>query len=139
MKNICHILFILYISLCCYACTTSKLILIPPDENTSFEGSVQRSVGEANVSLVMPTGENVNGTLIWIKPDQGPVVGVATIDGKTATAMGGNIGGNAMYIGTLIGDKGTKLKMELICNAFTVKCTGVAVSNDGRTYNVILK
>ena len=89
--------------------------------------------------FIMPTGENVKGTLIWVELDKSPVVGVANIDRKTATVMGGNVGGNAMYIGTLVGDKGTKLKMELICNSFTVKCTGVAVSNDGKTYNVILK
>ena len=138
MKKSYYTLFIFYILLLCSACT-SKIILIPPDENGPIEGSVQRSVGEASVSIIMPTGENVKGTLIWVELDKSPVVGAANIDGKTATAMGGNVGGNAMYIGTLVGDKGTKLKMELICNSFTIKCTGVAVSNDGKTYNVILK
>lgn len=139
MKKICHILVIFFILLSCFACATSKLILIPPDEKEPIEGLVKRSVGEANVTLIMPTGENVKGTLIWIKPGQGPIVGVANIDGTTATAMAGNVGGNAMYVGTLMGDRGTKMKMELLCNAFTIKCTGVAICNDGRIYNVILK
>jgi hypothetical protein len=138
MKKIDYTLFIFFIFLFCSACT-SKVILIPPDENSPIVGSVQRSVGEASVSIIMPTGENLEGTLIWVEQGKGPVVGIANIDGKTATVMGSNVGGNAMYIGTLVGDKGTKLKMELICNSFTVKCTGVAVSNDGKTYNVILK
>ena len=138
MKIICYILVIFFIFISCFACT-SELVMISPDENEPIVGSVQRSVGEANVTLILPTGENVKGTLIWIESGQGPVVGVANIDGKTATVMAQNVGGNAMYIGTLIGDKGTKIKMELPCNAFTVKCTGVAISSDGRTYNVVLK
>lgn len=137
MKKI--IFVIVFISLSCFACATSRLVLIPPDKNEPIEGLVQRSVGEANVKIIMPTGENITGTMIWIAPGQGPTVGVATIGGTTVTAMGGNVGGNAMYVGTLIGDKGTKMKMELLCNAFTVKCTGVAIANDGRTYNVVLK
>ena len=137
MKKI--IFVIVFISLSCFACATSRLVLIPPDKNEPIEGLVQHSVGEANVKIIMPTGENITGTMIWIAPGQGPTVGVATIGGTTVTAMGGNVGGNAMYVGTLMGDKGTKMKMELLCNAFTVKCTGVAIANDGRTYNAVLK
>jgi len=131
-------LFIFFIFLFCSACTI-KVILIPPDENSPIVGSVQRSVGEASVSIIMPTGEHLEGTLIWVEQGKGSVVGIANIDGKTATVMVSNVGGNAMYIGTLVGDKGAKLKMELICNSFTVKCTDVAVYNDVKTYNMILK
>lgn len=137
-KNLCAFVT-LFALLCCSACTTSSLVLIPPDNNVPIEGLVQRSVGEASVHIVMPTGENITGTLIWIKPGGGPVVGLASSAETTVTGMAGNAGGNAMYIGTLIGDKGSKMRMELLCNAFTVKCTGVASTNDGRTYNVLLK
>ncbi len=133
------ILFAIAIVLFCFGCATSKLTLIPSDKNDPIEGSVERSFGEATVTLPMPSGEHITGTMIWIKPGQGPTVGVATVGGKTAAAIGGDAGGNAMYIGTLIGDKGTKLRIDLLCNAFTIKCTGTAVANDGRTYSVILK
>jgi hypothetical protein len=139
MKNILYVFVIAFIFLSCFACATSRLVLIPSDKDEPIEGLVQRSVGEANVKIIMPTGENITGTMIWIAPGQGPTVGLATIGGTTVTAMGGNVGGNAMYIGTLIGDKGTKMQIELLCNAFTVKCTGVAIANDGKTYNVVLK
>lgn len=139
MKTLLYVFVIVFIFLSCVACATSRLVLIPPDKDEPIEGLVQRSVGEANVKIIMPTGENITGTIIWIAPGQGPTVGLATIGGTTVTAMGGNVGGNAMYVGTLIGDKGTKMQMELLCNAFTVKCTGVAIANDGKTYNVLLK
>lgn len=139
MKTLLHIFVIFFIFLSLFACATSTLVLIPPNKDGPIEGLVQRSVGEANVKIIMPTGENITGTMIWIKPGQGPTVGLATVGGQTVTAMGGNVGGNAMYVGTLIGDKGTKMQMELLCNAFTVKCTGVAIANDGKTYNVVLK
>ena len=139
MKTLLYVFVILFIFLSCVACATSRLVLIPPDKGEPIEGLVQRSVGEANVRIIMPTGENITGTIIWIAPGQGPTVGLATIGGTTVTAMGGNVGGDAMYVGTLIGDKGTKMQMELLCNAFTVKCTGVAFANDGKTYNVLLK
>jgi hypothetical protein len=139
MKKILYVFIIVFILLSFFACATSRLVLIPSDKAEPIEGSVQRSVGEANVKIIMPTGENITGTMIWIQPGQGPAVGLATIGGATVTAMGGNVGGNAMYVGTLVGDRGTKMKMELLCNAFTVKCTGVAIANDGKTYNVVLK
>jgi hypothetical protein len=131
-------LSVVLILLSCFGCA-SKLVLIPPDNNRPIEGMVQRSVGEANVHIIMPTGENMTGTMIWIEPGGGPAVGVATTGETTVTAMGGNVGGNAMYIGTLIGNRGTKIQMKLLCNAFTIKCTGLAIANDGRTYNAVLK
>ena len=131
--------FAIVILLVCFGCATSKLTLIPLDKNDPIEGIVERSVGEANVTLNMPSGESIAGTMIWFRPGQSATVGVATVDGKTATAMGGNTGGSAMYVGTLIGNKGTKLKIDLLCNSFTIKCTGTAIANDGKTYNVILK
>jgi hypothetical protein len=138
VKTLLHLSVVLMF-LTCFACTTSRLVLIPPDNNAPVEGVVQRSAGEASVQIIMPTGENVTGTMIWIKPGGGPTAGVANVGGTTVTAMTGNVGGNAMYIGTLIGNKGTKMRMELLCNAFTVKCTGVAIANDGRTYDAVLK
>ena len=139
MEKSLYVFVIGFIFVSCFACASSRLVLIPPDKGEPIEGLVQRSVGEANVKIIMPTGENITGTMIWIKPGQGLTVGLATIGGTTVTAMGENVGGNAMYIGTLIGDKSTKMQMELLCNAFTVKCTGVAMANDGKTYNVVLK
>lgn len=130
---------VIVIVLFCFGCATSKLILIPQDNNNSIEGVVERSYGEANVALTMPSGENISGTMIWIKLGQGPAVGVATVDGKTVATMGENTGGSAMYIGTLTGNKGTKIKMDLLCNSFTIKCTGTAIANDGKSYSVILK
>lgn len=67
MKTLPYIFVIVFIILSCVACATSRLVLIPRAKGEPIEGSAQRSVGEANVKIIMPTGENITGTIISLR------------------------------------------------------------------------
>jgi len=94
------------------------------------------SFGETQVTVTMTNGEVLKGRLTWIPPGGGISSTLITVNNVSGTATGMSTGNKGMYIGTLVGNKGTTMRVELLCNAFTGKCVGLGQSNSGEVFDI---
>jgi hypothetical protein len=84
------------------------------DQNEQISMEYNKKFGTAEVDAISSSGERFNGTLIWI-PDSGY---------------------SGRYRGSLIGNKGRRLSVELECNIGTGQCVGTAKANTGQIFHI---
>jgi len=84
----------------------------------------------------MQSGEILEGTLTWIPPQSVMSSGIATIGSTPIMATGMSSGNKGMYMGTLAGNRGTKMRIQLLCNVWTGKCIGVGITDEGVEYDI---
>lgn len=84
----------------------------------------------------MNSGEVLKGRLTWIPPGGAISLTLITVNNVSGTATGMSTGNKGIYIGTLVGNKGTTMRVELLCNVFTRKCVGLGQSNSGEVFDI---
>lgn len=92
--------------------------------------------GETQVTVTMNSGEVLRGRLTWIPPGGRISSTLVTVNNVSGTATRMSTGDKGMYIGILVGNKGTTMRVELLCNAFTGKCVGLGQSNSGEIFDI---
>jgi hypothetical protein len=45
-------------------------------------------------------------------------------------------GNKGMFVGSIVGDRGTTMRIELLCNAWTGKCVGAGQTSEGVVYDI---
>ncbi|MEA3224190.1 MAG: hypothetical protein U9P49_13645 [Thermodesulfobacteriota bacterium] len=113
-----------------------NLTFIPRGAGDVIQGSYSDGMGQTTIKMSLPSGEMFQGKLIWIPPRSVMSSGIATIGSTPIMATGMSSGNTGMYMGTVVGDRGTKMKIQLLCNAWTGKCIGVGVTSDGTEYDI---
>lgn len=118
------------------AACTGGMTVIPRAGGQPATASYQDGMGQTTVTMKLPTGETLNGNLIWIPPGGGVSTTIITTDQGSALGTGMSSGNKGMYIGTIAGDRGSTMRIELLCNAFTGRCVGVGQTNTGTLYDI---
>ena len=119
------------------SCASGNLTVIQRSGGNILKSEYSDSMGETEVTVTMPDKEILKGTLIWIPPNSnlGTVL-VANNAGGQAFGTGISSGNKGMYIGTIVGNNGTTMRIELLCNTWTGKCVGSGQSNMGEIYDI---
>lgn len=117
-------------------CAPTKLTLIPRGEGTPIDGNIDAGVGYADVKIGLPSGEMFQGRLIWLTPQSVMNSGIVTTGSQSFAMMGLSQNNTAMYMGTITGNKGTKMRIQLYCNASTLRCIGTGITNDSVEYDI---
>lgn len=113
-----------------------SLVIVPRAGGAPVPASWKTGFSDLKVTATMPDGEIMNGKLTWLPP--------AGVVGAGFYSFGGNYGNSAAvasgtqgrYMGSLIGDKGTNMRIEIIANAFTGKGVGIGKTSDGRLFDI---
>lgn len=128
-----YILFLLFtISGCSGAMT-----LIPRSGGQPINANYGDSMGNTKITFQLPSGETLQGKLIWIPPGGTISTALISTNQGVVTGTGMSTGNKGMYIGAIAGDRGTTMRIELLCNAFTGGCAGVGQTSDGTLYDII--
>lgn len=125
------LLTILSVSAC-----TGNMILIPRTGGQPLNADYHDGTGQTTISVVLPSGETLRGTLVWIPPGGGISTALVTTGQGTAVAGGMASGNKGMFVGSVAGDRGTTMRIELLCNAFTLKCVGAGQTSAGVVYDI---
>lgn len=112
------------------------LTVIPRSGGKPVSASYQDGVGQTTLTMELPNGEILHGNLIWIPPSGGVSTAVLATNQNSAFGSGMSSGNKGMYMGTIVGDRGTVMRIELLCNAFTGRCVGAGQTNDGVIYDI---
>lgn len=112
------------------------LTVIPRAGGAPLSASYQDGVGQATLSMELLSGETLRGNLIWIPPSGGVSTAVVSTNQASAFGSGLSSGNKGMYKGTIVGDRGTAMRIELLCNAFTGRCVGTGQTSDGALYDI---
>jgi hypothetical protein len=119
------------------ACTTTGgMTVIPRAGGQPATASYQAGMGQLTVTIKLPTGETLNGDLIWIPPGGGTSTAIITTGQGAALGTGMSSGNTGMYIGTIAGDRGTTMRIELLCNVHTGRCVGGGQASNGTLYDI---
>lgn len=133
-KNL-KIIFILAAVLIFSGCA-GKMTLIPRSGGKALSADYQDGMGQTTVSVVLPSGEKLQGDLTWIPPGGNISTSILSTGRGSATVSGMSSGNKGMYVGSLAGDQGTTMRVELLCNAWTGKCVGAGRTSDGVVYDI---
>ena len=117
-------------------CAGGGLTVIQRSGGLVLPATYEDGFGETQVTVTMDSGEVLKGRLTWIPPGGGISSTLITVNNVSGTATGMSTGNKGMYIGTLVGNKGTTMRVELLCNAFTGKCVGLGQSNSGEVFAI---
>ena len=112
------------------------LTVIPRTGGSPVSASYQDGVGQTTLTMELPSGETLRGNLIWIPPSGGVSTAVVSTNQASAFGSGLSSGNKGMYMGTIVGDRGTAMRIELLCNAFTGRCVGTGQASDGAVYDI---
>lgn len=112
-----------------------ELTVIQRSNGTVLPTSYKSGIGEVVLTITMTSGEVLKGRLTWIPPGGGVSTVLLTGDYGYGVGTGVSSGNKGMYIGTLVGDRGTTMRIELLCNAFTGKCVGLGKTNSGEIFD----
>lgn len=115
-----------------------NLTVINRSEGVVLNAFYEPGWGETQVTVTMTNSEILKGRLTWIPPNGGISTTLMTANNVSGTATGMSIDNKGMYIGTLVGNKGTTMRVELLCNAFAGTCVGIGQSNLGNVYDIQL-
>lgn len=115
---------------------SGALTVIPRSGGQPVSASYQDGVGQTTLTMQLPNGEILRGNLIWIPPSGGVSTAVVTTNQNSAFSSGMSSGNKGMYMGTIVGDRGTVMRIELLCNAFTGRCVGAGQTSDGTLYDI---
>lgn len=113
-----------------------SMTVIPRAGGLPLAASYEDAMGQTTVTLTLADGESLRGTLIWIPP--GSSVSSAVVTTGQSVAFGGGItsGNKGMYVGAIVGNRGTTMRIELVCNTFTGRCVGAGQSSAGAIYDI---
>lgn len=112
------------------------MTLIPRAGGQPLQATYQDSMGQTTINAVLPNGEKLHGNLIWIPPGGGVSTALVTTGQGSAVASGMTSGNRGMYVGSIVGDRGTTMRIELLCNVWTGKCVGSGQTSDGIIFDV---
>lgn len=127
-------LFVILLLLMTTSCG-GKLTVIPNTGGLPVEASYSDGFGKTSIRIKLPSDEVLKGDLIWIPP--GGQISSAFITGQNPlSGVAVSSGNKGMLVGTIYGDRGTVMKIWLLCNAFTGHCVGTGQTNDGVVYNI---
>lgn len=130
--KICFALLIVFIFSAC----AGSMTFIPRTGGQLLKANYQDGMGQTTISVVLPSGETLQGSLIWIPPGGGISTAFVTTGQGSAVASGMASGNTGMYVGSVIGDRGTTMRIELLCNAWTGKCVGAGQTSEGVIYDI---
>lgn len=131
MKLLFSIFFLIFLSSC-----ASGLTVIPRSGGSPVPASYKESWGQASLSMNLPSGETLQGNLIWIPPGGGVSTTIVNSSEGSAIATGMSSGNKGMYAGTIVGNRGTTMRIELLCNTVTGHCVGAGKTSDGVLYDI---
>ena len=119
--KICFALLTVFILSAC----AGSMTFIPRTGGQPLKANYQDGMGQTAISVVLQSGETLQGNLIWIPPGGGISTAFVTTGQGSAIASGMASGNKGMYVGSVVGDHGTTMRIELLCYAWTGKCVGV--------------
>ena len=132
-----RVFFSLIVILVLSACaSSSSMILIPRSGGQPLKATNQDKWGQTKISVALPSGEMLQGNLIWIPPGGGVSTAIVTTDQGSAVASGMASGSTGKYAGSIVGDRGTTMRIELLCNTWTGKCIGAGQTSTGIIYDI---
>jgi len=131
MKLLFSALFLVFLSSC-----AGGITVIPRSGGYPVTASYQDSWGQSTLTMKLASGETLRGNLIWIPPGGG--ISTVIVNSSQGSAVGHGIssGNTGMYKGTIVGDHGTTMRIELLCNTFTQRCVGAGQTSDGVLYDI---
>ena len=135
VKTCFALLFVLLIVFILSACAGS-MTFIPRTGGLPLKANYQDGMGQTTISVVLPNGETLQGNLIWIPPGGGVSTALVTNGQGSALASGMTSGNTGMYVGSIVGDRGTTMRIELLCNTWTGKCVGAGQTSEGVVYDI---
>ena len=112
------------------------MTFIPRTGGQPLKANYQDSMGQTTISVALPSGETLQGNLIWVPPGGGISTAIVTTGQKSVFASGMTSGNTGMYVGSVVGDRGTTMRIELLCNVWTAKCVGAGQTSDGVIYDI---
>lgn len=130
--KICFALLTVFILSAC----AGSMTFIPRTGGQALKANYQDGWGQTTISVVLPSGERLQGNLIWIPPGGGISTALVTTGQGSAVASGMSSGNKGMYVGSVVGDRGTTMRIELLCNAWTGNCVGAGQTSDGVIYDI---
>jgi len=117
-------------------CASGVLTVIPRSGGSLVPATFEQGTGECRVSLTLPTGESMKGRLTWIPPGGSMSVALLTTQNNMASGTAMSSGNTGMYIGSLVGENSTTMRIELLCNTWTMNCVGVGQTSSGIVYDI---
>ena len=118
------------------ACASGSMTFIPRAGGQPLKANYQDDMGQTTISAVLPSGETLQGDLIWIPPGGGISTTIVTTGQGSAVTSGMASGNTGMYIGSVVGNRGTTMRIELLCNTWTGKCVGAGQTSEGVVYDI---
>lgn len=112
------------------------MTFIPRTGGVPLKATYQDGMGQTTINVILPSGETLQGELIWIPPGGQISSALVTTGQGSALASGMSSGNKGMYVGNVAGDQGTTMRIELLCNAWTGKCVGVGQTSSGVIYDI---
>ncbi len=128
----CLALLIVFILSAC----AGGMTFIPRTGGQPLKANYQDGMGQTTINVALPSGETLQGSLIWIPPGGRISTALVTTGKGSAVATGMVSGNTGMYIGSVVGDRGTTMRIELLCNAWTGKCVGAGQTSNGVIYDI---
>ena len=116
---------------------SGAMTFIPRSGGQPIQADYSDGMGNTVVTTRLPGGETLKGKLIWIPPGGTISTALLTTNQGAGNATGITTGNKGMYIGAIAGDRGTTMRIELLCNAFAGGCSGVGQTSDGALYDII--
>jgi hypothetical protein len=113
-----------------------SMTVIPRSGGQPLQASFQDGVGQTSVVIMLPTGEVMQGSLIWIPPGGQVTTVVLSTTYGAGFGSGMSSGTRGYYIGSIAGSRGTVMRIEMMCNTFTMRCVGAGRTNDGTEYDI---
>ena len=131
-----RVFVVLLVVLLFCGCATRKLIVIPRGPGNVAQGYYEDGFGASDVEITLSSGEILKGRLIWIPPKTVKGAGIVMIGSKPIVGTGISSGNTGMLSGTIVGNRGMKMRIQLLCNTMTGRCVGVGVASDGTEYDI---
>ena len=128
--------FILVLLVLIIGCAGGVLTVTQKSGGTVLPATYEDGIGRMLVTVNMANGEVLKGRLTWTPPGGKVSTTLITVNNTPEMATGKLPGNKGMYIGDLAGNKGTTMKVELLCDPLTGQCVGLGQSNSGEVFDI---
>jgi hypothetical protein len=118
------------------ACAAGTMTFIPRSGGQALKATYENSMGRKTIDIVLPSGETFHGNLTWIPPGGRISTATVLIGQTSAVASGMSSGDTGIYLGSIVGDRDTTMRIELLCNVWTGRCVGAGQTNEGFIYDI---
>jgi hypothetical protein len=112
------------------------MTVIPRMGGQPLKANYEDGMGQTTINVTLQNGETLQGSLTWIPPGGNTSTAVVTTGQRFAVASGMTSGNTGMYVGSVVGNRGTNMRIELLCNVWTSKCVGTGQTSDGVIYDI---